>query len=191
MSDRILESDLQLPALYLIKLRNGQITTSELSLSLRNILPLSGEDLEILAGRADDKFSQIVRNLTAKERSFVKNGFIDRASKANSPLFITDKGNKFLEDNLQTVKYLLSNDFSFNDIIKPLKIINQQKKNLQFFDENILISEGAKKVTEVAVYERSSTLRNYAIQYFTKDDRISCNCCFFNFGDFYGQEIGK
>lgn len=47
-----------------------------------------------------------------------------------------------------------------------------------------------KKVTEVAMYERSKKLRDYAIQYFTVDNRISCNCCSFNFSDFYGAELG-
>ena len=40
------------------------------------------------------------------------------------------------------------------------------------------------------MYERSKKLRDYAIQYFTVDNRISCNCCSFNFSDFYGAELG-
>jgi predicted HNH restriction endonuclease len=72
-----------------------------------------------------------------------------------------------------------------------LKKIEKEKRKIQSFDENIIIAEGVKRVTEVAVYERSKKLRDFAIQYFTKDDRISCNCCSFNFGDFYGDEIGK
>jgi predicted HNH restriction endonuclease len=46
---------------------------------------------------------------------------------------------------------------------------NQNKKKIETFDENIIIQEGTKKLTEVAVYERSSTLRNYAIAYYTKN----------------------
>ena len=62
MSERIYENDLRLPALYLISMRNGNINTSELSNMLRDILKPSGDDLEILANRSDDYFSQIVRN---------------------------------------------------------------------------------------------------------------------------------
>ena len=103
MSDRILEQDLQLPALYLISINNGRITTTELSNLLRDILKPTGENLDILDGRADDKFSQIVRNLTAKERSFVKNGYIQRASGRNQPLFITDKGKLLLSENIKLI----------------------------------------------------------------------------------------
>lgn len=191
MSERIFEEDLRLPALYLISLRNGQINTSELSKMLRNILKPSGDDLEILANRNDDYFSQIVRNLTAKTRPFVKNGYIDRESKSGSSLYITDKGKQYLSEHKFELKYLLTNDFEYTDIKDNLKKIEKEKRKIQTFDENIIIAEGVKKVAEVAVYERSKKLRDFAIQYFTKDDRISCNCCSFNFGDFYGEEIGK
>lgn len=191
MNERILEEDLRLPALYLISLRNGQINTSELSKMLRSILKPSGDDLEILANRNDDYFSQIVRNLTAKSRSFVKNGYIDRESKSGSNFHITNKGKQYLSEHKFELKYLLTNDFEYTDIKDNLKKIEKEKRKIQSFDENIIIAEGVKRVTEVAVYERSKKLRDFAIQYFTKDDRISCNCCSFNFGDFYGDEIGK
>lgn len=96
MNNRIFENDLYLPALYLISINDGNINTSELSRLLREILKPSGDDLELLAGRNDDYFSQIVRNLTAKTRSFVQNGFIDRDAKSGSNLFITDKGRQYL-----------------------------------------------------------------------------------------------
>lgn len=191
MGERIFENDLRLPALYLINLKNGNINTTELSLMLREILKPSGEDLAPLAKRNDDYFSQIVRNLTAKTRPFVKNGYIDRDSKSGSNLFITDKGKQYLHEHKFELTYLLTNDFEYADIKDNLKKIEIGERKIQTFDENIIISEGVKKVAEVAVYERSKKLRDYAIQYFTKDDRISCNCCSFNFSDFYGEEIGK
>ncbi len=191
MDERIYESDLRLPALYLISLKNGNINTTELSIMLREILKPSGEDLEPLKDRNDDYFSQIVRNLTAKTRPFVKNGFVNRDSKSGSPLFITDKGKQYLTEHKFELKYLLTNDFQYTDIKDNLRKIETGERKIQTFDENIIISEGVKKLAEVAVYERSTTLRNYAIQYFTKNDRISCTCCTFNFGDFYGNDIGK
>ncbi len=128
MAVRILEPDVQLPALYLINLNNGRITTTELSNLLRDIMKPSGEDLEILANRSDDKFSQIIRNLTASERSFVKNGFIARESGKNKPLHITEKGKQYLSENIDIVKYLLSNDFEYTDILSSFKTIEKEKK---------------------------------------------------------------
>nr|WP_294794394.1 HNH endonuclease [uncultured Mucilaginibacter sp.] len=191
MSERIYEIDLRLPSLYLISVNDGKINTTALSQLLRDILKPSGDDLEILANRSDDYFSQIVRNLTASQRPFVKNGFIGRASKAGSPLFITDKGRQYLNDHKYELSYLLTNDFEYTDIKNSLKKIETEKRKIQTFDENIIISEGMKKVSEVAVYTRSKKLRDFAIDYFTVNNRISCKCCAFNFSDFYGPQIGN
>ena len=57
--------------------------------------------------------------------------------------------------------------------------------------EKLQVLNVVKKYAEVAVYERSKKLRDFAIANFTKDGRISCQCCTFNFEDFYGAEIGK
>lgn len=187
MSERIYEGDLRLPALYLISLKNGKINTSELSNLLRDILKPSGDDLVILANRNDDYFSQIVRNLTASKRPFVKNGFIERESKAGSPLFITKKGKEYLKDHKAELRYLLTNDFDYSDIKDNLKEIEKGERKRLTFDENIIIQEGVKKVAKVKVYERSTKLRNYAIEHFTKDGHIACNCCTFDFEHFYGE----
>lgn len=191
MENRILENDLRLPALYLINLYNGKISTTELSQKLREILKPSGDDLVILKNRNDDHFSQIVRNLTGSERPFVKNGFIQRDIKSGSPLFITKKGKQYLKNHNLELKYLLTNDFEYKDIKESLKIIENNNIKLQTFDENIIITEGLKKYTSVAVYERSKKLRDVALEKFSINGRISCDCCKFNFEDFYGSELGK
>lgn len=186
MAVRILELDVQLPALYLISLNNGKITTTELSNLLRSIMKPSGEDLEILANRKDDKFSQIIRNLTAPERSFVKNGFIARENDKNKPLHITDKGKQYLSENISIVKYLLSNDFKYIDILSSLKTIEKEKREIESFDETIMIKEGFVKIIKSKIYERSSKLRNIAIEHYTKSGDILCDSCDFSFNDFYG-----
>ena len=191
MGERIYENDLRLPALFLININNGGINTTELSRMLREILKPSGEDLEILDNRNDDYFSQIVRNLTASKRPFVKNGFIKRNVRSGSPLFISDKGKQYLSEHRFELKYLLTNDFEYTDIKDNLKKIEKGERKVQTFDENILISEGLKRYMEVAVYERSKKLRDFAIDHFTADGRISCKCCTFNFKDFYGESIGE
>jgi len=190
---RILEEDLHLPALYLIKEKSGAITTSELSDQLRNILNPIGEDLEILNGRNVDKFSQIVRNLTATERSFVKNDYISRESGRNKPLYITVKGREYLNENKEIVDYLLVNNFNFNDLINSFKDVQEaNKKNLhsEIFDESITVYEGSQITVKTKVYKRSSKLREKAIQFYTVDNRIKCKACCFDFEDFYG-EYGK
>jgi len=193
MAKRITETELILPSLYLMSLNGGVITTSELIQKLRDIMKPVGEDLQILSGRADDKFSQKVRNLKAHS-TFERFGYAEYKGGARQGYVeITNDGKAHLKENQDILKYLLINDFTYVDLTENLRKVEENKnlKKIETFDENVIIQEGTKRLTEVAVYERSSTLRNYAIQYFTKNDRISCTCCAFNFGDFYGQEIGK
>lgn len=63
---RISETDLIPTAIDLIKARPG-IRTSELIDALTEIHKPTGEDLEILDGRNDTKFSQKVRNLKSHD----------------------------------------------------------------------------------------------------------------------------
>lgn len=193
MAKRISETELILPSLYLMSLNGGTITTSELIQKLRDIMKPTGEDLQILAGRADDKFSQKVRNLKA-HKTFERFGYAEyKGGPRAGYVEITKDGKQHLKANQDILKYLLINDFTYSDLTENLRQVeqNRNKKKIEIFDENVIIQEGTKRLAEVSVYERSSLLRNYAIQFFTKDDRISCNCCSFNFEDFYGQEIGK
>ena len=63
---------------------NGKLTVTELNKLLREILTLDSDDLTILSGRNDDKFSQIVRNVVAHapEGKTSKNGYIiDKTTK--------------------------------------------------------------------------------------------------------------
>lgn len=193
MAKRITETELMLPALYLMKLNGGTITTSDLIKKLRDIMKPVGEDLQILSGRSDDKFSQKVRNLRA-HGTFERFGYAEyKGAARNGYVEISSDGKAHLKQNHDILKYLLINDFSYSDLTENLRKVeaNENKQKIEVFDENIIIQEGNKKLTEVSVYERSSILRNYAIQHFTIDDRISCSCCTFNFGDFYGETIGK
>lgn len=172
-----------------MSLKGGHITTSELIQRLRDIMKPVGEDLQILAGRNDDKFSQKVRNLIA-HRTFERFGY---ANYDAGQIGISKDGKEHLKQNQDILKYLLINDFTYVDLAENLRKVeaNQNRKKIEVFDENIIINEGTKKYREVAVYERSTTLRNYAIQFYTKNERISCECCTFNFGDFYGSELGN
>jgi hypothetical protein len=190
MAQRITETELILPSLFLMSLnKDGAITTTELIQKLCEIMKPTGEDLKILAGRSDNKFSQKVRNLTA-HKTFERNNL---AKYKDGCIEITDNGKLHLHENQEILKYLLINDFSYIDLTDNLRTIeeNQNKKKFEVFDENVIIQEGRKKLVEAAVYERSSTLRNYAIKHFLKEEKIFCQCCNFNFQDFYGEQIGK
>lgn len=63
MSKRVEESDLLIPALRIVR-DNPNCNTTFIYNQLVNQVALSDGDLEILAGRTDTKFSQVVRNLT-------------------------------------------------------------------------------------------------------------------------------
>jgi hypothetical protein len=78
---RVQESDLVLPTLRIMAERkDGFITTKELIGELQDLFNPTGQDAEILDGRADTYFSQKVRNLAshrATSNSFVTNGFAE------------------------------------------------------------------------------------------------------------------
>ena len=57
------EADLVVPALEEIRQHPAGITTSDLLIALRRTLRPTGDDLLLLEGRGDDRFSQKVRNL--------------------------------------------------------------------------------------------------------------------------------
>lgn len=69
------EKDIR-PYVKLIVEEEGEITTTDLNERLREILPLTEADKEILAGRNDDRFSQIVRNLVRYPGD--ENNLVDR-----------------------------------------------------------------------------------------------------------------
>lgn len=146
-----------------------------------------GDDLLILANRNDDRFSQKVRNLIA-HKTFERFGY---ANYHDRNIEITELGRQHLRENEEFLRYLLVNDFSYQDIASSLSSIEQhpERHTIQTFDENTVIIEGTQRIVQSAVYTRSRQLRDFAIAQFTEDGRISCRACLFNFQDFYG-EIG-
>lgn len=96
---RFHESDLYIPTLRIANSSvGGFISTSDLIQQLENIFNVSGEDAQILDGRSDTKFSQIVRNMVSHRDSatnFIAKGFAeyDRSRKG---IQITVKGRSLL-----------------------------------------------------------------------------------------------
>lgn len=98
---RISENDLIIPALKLLsRADNKTLTTTELINQLTTQLNPQGEDLEILRGRNDTKFSQKVRNLKSHD-SITNKGYAiytPPAYKGASGSFtLTSEGEKNLE----------------------------------------------------------------------------------------------
>lgn len=189
MTHRIKEGELTLPTLLVLENSpNGEISTSDLIDTLRALLKPTGEDLTILAGRTDDKFSQKVRNLVSHNTL----GRERYAHHKNGIFKIMKKGKDYLTEKRDIVRYLITNDFNWDDLKESFHNIEINKKQvIELFDENIIINEGFKKSIGGTTYERSSSLRDIAIKYYKKDGLISCHCCNFNFEKFYGKELGK
>lgn len=187
---KISEKQLILPALFLMDLSPAKaLSTTELIQKLRDLLNPIGDDLTILSGRNDDKFSQKVRNLKS-HKTFEKN---DVARYQQGTVSITEFGQKILQENTDKLNYLLTNDFQWEDLKLGLDIsyrATQDDIKVEVFDETITFQEGLKKIVEVKIYERSCRLRQIAIEHFTKDGEISCDACNFNYRKFYG-EIGE
>lgn len=191
---RITEPDLILPALYVIDGHPG-ITTGELIIELRSIFNPIGEDAEILSGRNDDKFSQIVRNLVSHHTldQRLQYTVLGGTGATNATHKLTGFGRSYLSENLASLESLLSNSLGYVETIGGIaEIVRSQSagKKMVVFDENLFVSEGKKKSVTTQIYERSKQLRDMAIAHYTIDGKIVCAACGFDFYETYG-EVGR
>jgi hypothetical protein len=191
---RITESDLILPALYVIHNQPG-ITTGELIVELRFIFNPVGEDAEILQSRNDDKFSQIVRNLVSHHTldQRLKFTVLGNTGGVNTTHQLSENGLIYLGENLSSLESLLSNRLGYVETIGGVaEIVRAQDtgRKVVVFDENLFISEGKKKTVTTQIYERSKQLRDKAIEHYTVDGKIVCAACGFDFQKIYG-EVGR
>ena len=136
------EAELLVPTLKYV-LNNPGCMTEDIIKYLVNIMDLSEEDLEILAGRNDSKFSQIVRNLTSshyENNDFGK--FVNREKKGRFySFYINEKGLTFLntkaEDDLQDLiddekcvdEILDADEYTDNSIIEDANNRIPERKN--------------------------------------------------------------
>jgi predicted HNH restriction endonuclease len=184
VSDRIPEKALVMPSL-LIMSKKGHTKTSELIKELPIILNVEGDDLTILDGRKDNKFSQKVRNLKS-HNTFEEKGFA-KYNKTEKRFEITKKGIKALNDNKDSLMYLIGNNFNIMDSLNGLGFLTDNQERMEVFEEGVLITEGCSEYVLSKKIKRSSRLRKMAIEYYQGDQgSISCNICSFNFEDTYG-----
>lgn len=184
-TQRISESELILPALYLMKRNGGHINTSLLINLLTGLMKPEGLDADILEGRNDTYFSQKVRNLKS-HNTFERYGY---ATYNGIDFTITDKGVKFVEDNEENLKYLFASGFDYDDVKYSLgRIVKTKKKIILPYNE--IVSEGEVTITVTKTATRSKKLREAAIEHFSHNGIISCDCCGFEFKSFYGEKYG-
>lgn len=100
--DRISEADLLLPTLRILASQpNGSMTTSDLIVELTEVMNPQGEDAEILEGRQDTRFSQIVRNMVSHkdmQGNIIAEGFAVHLGRREG-LQITEAGRLHLRNN--------------------------------------------------------------------------------------------
>lgn len=183
---RISEAELVLPSLYLMYLKKSNISTSDLINLLTKLMKPTGQDIQILANRNDTYFSQKVRNLKSHD-TLTKNGF---AIYNDGGYTITTKGIEYVKKYEDTIKYLFQSGFDYVDVRSNLGKIYKAKKNI-VYPYSEVISEGGSILTITKSFKRSQKLRNAALEHFSHDGLIECDCCGFEFRNFYGENYGK
>jgi len=169
------ESDLVVPAVGIIAANPDGITTTELSKHLRQRLEPSGDDLTLLAGRTDDKFSQKVRNLKS-HNTLEKKGL---ATFKEEKVFITNNGRKFATDGIEILQSLKAQGFSEEE----------RQSALDRDYEDIVIEEGERTIANRSVVRRSAKLKEAALKQFAdKDGSIACVGCDFRAEKIYGPD---
>ena len=172
---------------------NKTINTTDLKNALIAIFKPTGEDAQLAKGRNDSFFTQKVRNL--KSHDTLENLGVATYSKLpgerSGSFTLTNGGKKYLDENIDVVKYLLNNDFESEDLKQAFNVVSSNKdkaKKIETFDENLTINEGTQVIVKTKVYKRSSKLRAQAIRHYTnKEGRIKCKVCCFDFEKFYGE----
>lgn len=179
MSPRVQEKELILPALFVMS-EKGAVTTSELIRRLTDILNPSGKDSHKIHGRNDTYFSQKVRNLKS-HHTLHKCGY---AIEVDGGFQITSLGKKFLNRNLAFFDYLLNGSFDIDDVLDGFALsMEDRRKVIVPYDEEI--SEGESVLRSSKARKRSAKLREAAIESFTENGVIKCECCGFVFAKHY------
>jgi hypothetical protein len=174
---RLSEPDLILPALLVLDEADGSLSTTQLSERLRSLLKPSGEDLEILAGRQDDKFSQKVRNLRSHQ-TLEAPGYATYESRGRQGYWrITEVGQRVLSHSGDFVRIALKPGFTSSVTTQALSRLNYTNPDrvpqISVFDEDEAVREGARSQAQRTVYERSRRLRDPQLR--TLRPKVSSN----------------
>lgn len=188
MADHIVtESELVLPALWLMNRKtDGFIETSELIRELTNIIQPIGIDAEILDGRNDTYFSQKVRNLKS-HKTFERNGY---ATDVLNGFRITDIGRMIISAKGEAIAHLVSSDYNYTDVLLGSEELLSTAPVRPVIPLDEIVREGRVQTGNRKVYERSQRLRSAAIDVHMHEGKLHCDCCNFEFSDFYGIHYG-
>lgn len=189
---RIRESDLHIPALWCID-RDGEISTTQLQLCLRAVLRPTGEDLELLSDRTDDKFSQKVRNLKSHE-TMIKRGWVIYEVRGNNGYWrLSDAGRAVLDRHRELLDGVLAVGFPYEQQQEAFEEAQRREGAGQgqaaalMFDENEIVIEGTLTAATGNRRARSARLRQAALQHFSAGGCLQCEVCDFDFSAVYGE----
>lgn len=176
MTQRLVtESDLVIPSLIaLIDSGKAGLSTSELQPVLRAALNPRGDDLRLLAGRTDDRFSQKVRNLRSHSR-LERDGLADFDG---NRYHVTDAG-------IDYVELYLGVDASFGD-----QGFGEAAKSAALAPSRPIkfVEEGNQTNVSAKIRRRSKRLREFALIYFADEyGKIACHGCGFEATTVYGE----
>ena len=183
--NRITESQLVLPSLFLMLNNKGSISTTQLISDLEALMKPTGIDNDILPNRKDTYFSQKVRNLKSHD-ALERRGY---AVNTEGGFVITDAGRHFVQENLDSIKYLTASGFDYSDVRNYFGRFADHP-NIKQIPFTEIISEGGLLLKSSYVRQRSQKLRDAAMEFFTKDGVIRCECCGFEFKEVYGENYG-
>ena len=184
-TNRITEAELILPSLFLMLQNKGSITTTQLIEGLTKLMKPVGIDAAILPNRKDTYFSQKVRNLKS-HNAFERRGY---ATNNNGGFSITASGSQFVDDNAESVLYLTGSGFNYEDIRHMFGNLanNTKHKRIPYTE---IITEGGLRLRSTNIRQRSKKLHDAAVEHFTHNGVICCDCCGFEFSAFYGNLYG-
>lgn len=143
----------------------------------RTLLNPSGDDLLILEGRNDDRFSQTARNLKSHD-TLVKKGFAEHIERG---FRITDQGRDEARRRADSIEALAG--FTLDVSIPALDDMDNGAEII-VLDENV-VTEGQLCTRTIGYRSRSRQLREAAVQHYTCNGMIPCTACSFNFGVAY------
>jgi len=186
---RITESELVLPALFLMSMQSdGKITTTKLIKELEKLLHPSDDDLSPNSSRKDSRFSQIVRNLKS-HNTFERYGY---AESIDGGFRITSEGRRFVIAKQDILHYMFGySGFNYSDVLTSCNNLLNSETSRKVIPLTEFVIEGAKNKKEVIIRERSARLREAAKEFYRnkKDGLLYCNCCNFEFSHQYNPEI--
>ena len=181
---KLQEKELLLPFLKVLSLKPIANTT-DIKEFISNTNLLSEEDLKRSETRPNEKlWEQQVRNIIAHRNGRDYNDFFTMESKGTYS--ITQQGLDYLELHSESLEAIVTNNhYSREDTIKALK--DHRDK---IFIQEVMITEGNILYKQSKTFKRSYKLRKCAIKEFSKNGKIYCEICSFDYDTKY-TKIGK